>query len=253
MDSQLDYLERLLSPADDSTGPAEFLYIVPLEGEPAFWELVGLRVEGLSRALLGAVRFQAQTRDRSRFARRSLASYLSSPPRSIGIDHSTYPADLVELRVPREGETFPDLLARLKSGQRTGSVHVDADLVELAWDFRPENPSTERPKRGQSPGECLLLRSREGHVLVGESTNLTTKLRSSRHFIALTGVAQWLPDRRFSLPTLVIHRRFLTMVSNLSDDRDSDAGKLPAPFARETLNPFHLLDPRLTVPDPPSA
>ena len=45
-------------------------------------------------------------------------------------------------------------------------------MVELAWDFRRQNPSLERPRLAEGPGQRLVLRSREGHVLSGRSANV---------------------------------------------------------------------------------
>jgi len=257
-DPHLAYLERLLTGAGYAPGGSEgtdgartsdFLYLIRSEGGTGtgtgFWELIGFRVAGFSRALVGAIQFADQSREPGRYARRSLGHYLSSPPQIIGLDRSTYPADLIELRVPRQGETLPDLLGQLKRGESTGTLYVDADMVEIAWDFRSENPSIERPRLAQGPGQSLLLRSLEGHVVAGMGGNISAKLRSNRQFLALTAVEQWLPGRTLPLPTLVIHRRYLAMVSEVAKGAVDAA--VPAPFARDSLNPFHLLDPRLGV------
>lgn len=244
-DVHLSYLERLLAGTDAAAAPADFLYLVRPEEGNGFWELIGFRVAGLSRALVGAVLFQNQTREAGRFARRPLGHFLSSPPQNIGLDRSTYPADLIELRVPRADETVPDLLGRLKRGEPTETLYVDADMLEIAWDFRRENPSLERPRMAEGPRQNLLLRTREGHVLAGRSANMTSKLRSNRQFLALTAVEQWLPDRNLPLPTLVVHRRYLTMVAETPDSGRPEA--MPLAFAADTINPFHLLDPRLGV------
>ena len=249
-DPHLAYLDRLLAgtgPAPDGgggAGSADFLYLIRPEESSGFWELIGFRIAGFSRALVGAVQFADQSREPGRYARRSLGHYLSSPPQNIGLDRSTYPADLIELRVPRKGETIPDLLGQLKRGESTGTLYVDADMVEIAWDFRRENPSVERPRLAEGPSQPLVLRSREGHVLSGRSANMTVKLRSNRQFLVLTSVVQWLPDGTLPLPTLVIHRRYLAMVGERAEDEQDNA--LPTPFTGD-VNPFHLLDPRLGI------
>ncbi|HLE85201.1 MAG TPA: hypothetical protein VJG13_12750 [Thermoanaerobaculia bacterium] len=245
-DPHLRYLERLLRAAGNPAAGGEFLYVTRTEGKPGFWELLGLRMAGMSHALLGAVHFQAQSEDPMRFARRSIGHFLSSPPQSLSLDRASYPADLVELRVPREGETVPDLLGRLKRDEPTGGLYLDAGRVELAFDFRPENPSLQRPRGGTPPGQRLLFRTRDGHVVTGMTSNLSAKLRRAESFIALTGVRQLLAGRSLALPTLVIHRSFLTMLADYPEG-GIGPGTLPDAFSPATANPFHLLDPRLDV------
>lgn len=247
---QVAYLERLLQAARDPDSGGEFLYLTRTEGEPGFWELLGFRVTGMSRALLGAVHFQPQTGDPLVFARRSLGHFLSSPPETLGIDRSTYPADLLDLRVPREGESLPDFLGRLKRGEPTGTLYLDADLVETACDFRPENPSLMRDRR-VAAGKRLLFRSREGHVLSGLAANLTSRLRRTGAFLALTEVEQVLDGRTLALPTLLVHREFLSMLTDVPE-AGIVPGSLPEAFSPATANPFHLLDPRLDTGVPES-
>ena len=248
-DLQLSYLERLLEAVRSPVPGGEFLYATRTEGKPGFWELLGFRVVGMSHGILGAVHFQAQSDDPLLFARRSLGHFLSSPPQALSLDRAHYPADLVELRVPREGESVPDLLGRLKRGEPTGGLYIDAGLVELAFDFRPENPSLQRPKGAPGPGQRLLFRTREGHVITGLTSNLSTKLRREGSFIVLTGVRQLLTGRTLALPTLVVHRSFLTMLAEYPEG-GIGPGSLPAPFSPAVSNPFHLLDPRLDVAPP---
>lgn len=243
-DAHLAYLERLLGAAGTPAARGEFLYVTRTAGRPGFWELVGFRVAGLSRALVGAVHFQSQTDDPLVFARRSLGHFLAAPPQAIGLDRAAYPADLIELRVPREGESVPDLLGRLKRGEPTGRLYTDVDRLEVAFDFRSANPSLQRPPGEAREGQRLLFRTREGHVLSGVSSNLSAKLRRAGGFLALTGVEQLLPERVLALPTLVVHRDFLTMVAE-PPEGGLDGGRLPEALSPRTANPFHLLDPRL--------
>lgn len=248
-DGQLAYLERLLQAARDPASGGEFLYVTRTEGKPGFWELLGFRVTGMSRVLLAAVHFPDQGGDPLHFARRSLVHFLSSPPQTLGIDRTTYPADVLELRLPREGETVPDLLGRLKRGEPTAAVYLDADLVEIACDFRPENPSLMRAPDGGGVGKRLLFRTREGHVLSGVAANLSSRLRRGGAFFALTGVEQVLDGRTLALPTLLVHREFLAMLTDFPEAGIAP-GSVPAAFSPATANPFHLLDPRLGTEAP---
>lgn len=250
-DRHLAYLRQLLDGAASAVPGGEFLYVTRTEGQPGFWELLGFRVVGLSRTLLGAVHFQSQSEDPLVFARRSIGHFLTAPPKTLAIDRESYPADLLELRVPHEGESVPDLLGRLKRGERVARLYLDAARVELAFDFRPANPSLQRNPRSETRTRRLLFRSRDGHVLTGSTLNLGAKLRRAGAFLALTDVRQHLPDRRLELPTLVVHRDFLTMMAEpadgdpASEDDGGAAAGRPEAFAPENANPFHLLDPRL--------
>lgn len=251
-DPQVAYLRQLLEGARSPGSGGEFLYVTRAEGQPGFWEMVGFRVTGLSHALLGAIRFQAQSDDPLQFARRSLGHYLSSPPQEIGVDRETYPAELIPLRTPFSGGSVPDLLGRLRRAEPTALLYLDADRVEVAFDFRPANPSLQR-----LPGEAvrprrLAFRSREGHVISGTALNLSAKLRRPSDFLALTGVRQHLAGRDLELPTLVVHRSFLTMMSELAEG-ELDLASLPHAFSPGSANPFHLLDPRLDTGAPPGS
>lgn len=250
-DTHLAYLRRLLDGVASAVPGGEFLYVTRTEGKAGVWELLGFRVAGLSRSLLGAVHFQSQSDDPLVFARRSIGHFLSAPPKTLALDRESYPADLIELRVPLAGESVPDLLGRLKRGERVAHLYLDAAKVELAFDFRPANPSLQRNPRSETRTRRLLFRSREGHVLTGSTLNLGAKLRRGGAFLALTDVRQHRPDRQLELPTLVVHRDFLTMMAECgggdpaSGDDGVAAAGAPGAFSPENANPFHLLDPRL--------
>lgn len=254
-DTHLAYLRQLLEGVAGGGG-GEFLYITRTEGKPGFWELLGFRVAGMSGSLVGAVHFQAQNDDPLTFARRSLGHFLSAPPQTMGHGRQGYPADLIELRAPVDGESPPELLGRLRRGEPTASLFLDAGKVEIAFDFRPANPSLQRAPGEHARRTRLLFRSREGHLLAGNTFNLGAKLRRAGGFLALTDVVQHLPARPLTLPTLVIHRDFLTMMTDHPEEEgepgagDGATAGLPGAFSPRTGNPSHLLDPRLdTGPD----
>jgi hypothetical protein len=251
-DRHVAYLRQLLEAARSPGSGGEFLYVTRTEGQPGFWELVGFRATGLTRSLLGAIHFQAQSDDPLLFARRSFGHYLSAPPQEVGLDRETFPAALIPLRAPFPDESVPDLLGRLKRGEPTAPLYLDAAHVEVAFDFRPANPSLQR-----SPGEAarsrrLAFRSREGHVITGTTLNLGARLRRASAFLALTGVRQHLPGRALELPTLVVHRSFLTMMSE-SAEGELDFASLPHAFSPDSANPLHLLDPRLDTGAAPAS
>lgn len=244
-DSHLAYLERLLDGAVRRESAGEFLYITRTEGRPGFWELLAFKVPGLERAIVGAVRFQPQSDDPIAFARRSLAHYLTTPPQPISVVKASYPADVIELRVPREDETLPDLVGALKRGEETACFYLDTELIEVAADFRAENPSLQRPVHETGSSQRLVFRTASGHVLRATATNLAQKLRRAGPFVTLTGVEQlgagggWI-----RLPTLVVRRTFLVGFTDPPEDGDP---RLPAPFSPAIATTGHLLDVRLAT------
>lgn len=249
-DPQLPYLERLLGGALGREETSDFLYLTRTEGKPGFWELVAFRVPGLGRAVVGALHFLSQTDDPLAFARRSLGHFLTSPNQPVSAGAASYPADVLDLRIPREGESLPDLLGALKRGERTASLYLPKDRVEAAVDFRSENPSLQRsgPKSGST--QRVLFRTSAGHVIRATATNFAVSLRRPGSFLALTRGHQLLPDSVWSpLPTVVVHRRFLIAFTDPPDDDDAP---LPPPFSPATAAGGHLLDARLGTGAAPS-
>ncbi len=244
-DSHLAYLERLLDGAVRRASAGEFLYITRTEGRPGFWELLAFKIPGLERAVVGAVHFQSQSDDPIAFARRSLAHFLTTPPQPISVVRSSYPPDVIEVRVPREGETLPDLVGALKRGDETAYFYLDSELIEAAADFRAENPSLQRPTNETGSSQRLVFRTSSGHVLRANATNFAMKLRRAGGFVTLTGVEQLAAGGDWvRLPTLVVRRSFLVGFTDPPADGDP---RLPASFSAAIATTGHLLDVRLGI------
>lgn len=242
-ETHLSYVQRLLDGALGAGGVGEFSYITRTEGKPGFWELVALRVPGIGRAVVGALHFLSQSDDPLAFARRSLAHYLTSPPQPITTEGSSYPAEVLDLRVPREGQSLPDLLGALKRGEATLSFRVPKERVEAAADFRSKNPSLQRSSSERGPTQRMLVRTASGHVIRATATNFAVALRRTGSFLGLSGAHQLLPGGEWMpLPTLVVHRDFLIAFTEPPDGEDAP---LPTAFAPETAAADHVLDPRL--------
>jgi hypothetical protein len=245
-DAHLPYFRNLLDGALGRSETSDFLYVTRTEGRPGFWELVALRVPGLDRALIGALHFMAQSDDPLAFARRSLGHYLTSPPQPIAAERASYPPEVLDLRVPREGESLPELLGVLKRGAPSASVHLDKAVVEIAADFRAENPSLQRPGIESGPAQRLLFLTGSGHVLRATAINFAVKLRRPGSFVTLTGVEQLLTSSAWTaLPNLVVARSFLVAFSEPSEDEGD--GRPPSAFGAATVASGHLLDGRLAT------
>jgi hypothetical protein len=241
-ETQLSYVERLLGGALGSDGNSEFSYITRTEGKPGFWELVAFRVPGLGRAAVGALHFLSQSEDPLAFARRSLAHYLTSPPQPIVTEGSAYPAEVLDLRVPREDQSLPDLLGALKRGEATLSFRLPKERVEAAVDFRSKNPSLQRSSAESGPTQRVMVRTASGHVVRATATNFAVALRRTGSFLALTGGDQLLPGGEWMpLPTLVVHRDFLIAFTEAPEEDGAPLSIL----SPETAAADHVLDPRL--------
>lgn len=250
-DPQLPYVERLLGGALGREETSEFLYVTRTEGRPGFWELVALRVPGLDRMVVGALHFLSQSDDPLAFARRSLGHFLTSPPQPIGTEAAAYPADVLDLRIPSEGGSLPDLLGALKRGEPTASLYLPKDRIEAAVDFRSENPSLQRSGPTRGPTQRVIFRTGSGHVIRATATNFAVTLRRPGSFLALTGGHQLLPSGAWCpLPTVVVHRSFLVA---FTDPPDDDGAPLPSAFSPETAAGRHLLDARLATGPAPGS
>jgi hypothetical protein len=228
--------------AAESKAPAALF--LGLDEGSHFWELIGFRVRGHGSVVLGAIRFPRQPSKQEAHARRSLIHYLSQPPKELGLSGTARPAGLIEVRLPDAQEPIPAFLARMRAGEPVRAIYVHADHVDLAFDFRVDNPSEDRHVRmNQRSAEVHVLRTVGGHVLSGYCGGLHTKLHKDGDFLALSQAVQHTPARKLLLPNLALHRAFLTM------DALCPAGAGPETWTEHTI-PFlaalaqsrHLLD-----------
>lgn len=249
-DGHLAYLRQLLEARlaegaagegdGPDLGPGEFLYLVRNDDGSGFWELVGVRVPGYDRAILGTIYFRTQSTDSWQNARRSLASFLTAPPNTLAMDRATFPAKLIEMNVPAAGEDVPDLLRRMKAGEGGQPLFIDAAVVQLAFDFRPGNPSIDRAgARLDAASQAMIFRTCQGHIFSGVAADLGSKMRRGAEFVGVTEVEQTIPTGSLPLPTLVLQRRNLAAIAEREDRA------LPELFSPQNANPCHLLDPRL--------
>jgi hypothetical protein len=242
----LHAVERLReAPSSFAAAPPvpSFVYLARDEGE-AFWELIACRVRGHPALLFGAVRFRRQG-PADGFGRQSLVSYLSAPLREVALDRTPRPPHLVELLLPDTGETVLAFLERARRGESCRTVLLDRREIELALDFRLENPSKSRPA-GPEPeaDELHLFRSTGGHILSGYPHQLPAKLHRADDFVALTRPTQHTATLDRPLPTLVVHRGFLTLAAKVTGGLERWL-EHTAPFQVSLANPKHMLDPLL--------
>lgn len=242
----LHAVERLReAPGRSAAAPPvpSFVYLARDEGE-AFWELIACRVRGHPALLFGAARFRRQGAADG-FDRQSLVSYLSAPLREVALDRTPRPPHLVELLLPDTGETVLAFLERVRRGEACRTVLLDRREIELALDFRLENPSKSRPAAAApEAAERHLFRTTDGHILSGYPHHLPAKLHRADDFVALTRPTQHTATHDRPLPTLVVHRSYLTMAARVDGGIERWLERT-APFQVSLANPKHLLDPLL--------
>ncbi|HEX2254544.1 MAG TPA: hypothetical protein VHQ65_14845 [Thermoanaerobaculia bacterium] len=224
------------------------------EEATCFWELVALRVVGHPALIFGAVRFRRQSADSPHLPRQSLVSYLSQPVKEVSLEETPYPPDLLEMMVPEAEETILSFLERLRSRQPGRKVLVDRRQIELAFDFRLDNPSLSRHRptgngngngngNGASP-QRFLFRTTSGHVLSAYPYRLPSTLHRPDEFLALTRPTQHSATIDRALPTLVVRRSFLTVTAPAEEGLVRWLER-SVPFQIGLANPRHLLDPLL--------
>ena len=219
------------------------VYLARDEGE-AFWELIACRVRGHPSLLFGAVRFRRQGEAGS-FCRQSLVSYLSAPVREVALDRTPRPPHLIELLLPDTRETVLAFLERARRGEPCRSLLLDRREIELALDFRLQNPSKTRPANAQpEAAELHLFRTVGGHILSAYPHHLPAKLHRADDFVALTRPTQHSATADRPLPTLVVHRGSISMAARVESGIERWLEHTAA-FQAALANPKHILDPLL--------
>lgn len=218
-----------------------------LEEEDAFWELLALRLKGYPSILVGAARFQRQLSPKGvRHARRPLAMYLSMPPKELGVAKAARPANLLELLLPEVDEEIPAFQTRIGSGGRGRTLFIDVETIEIAFDFRFENPSVEREQGVyQGTPEMHLFRTLEGHVLSGTTHGLHRRLHLGGSFLTIQQPLQHTPNGIQLLPSaLVLHRSFVAIDGEVGEGETlSDWTSRVAPFQASSAVARHVLTP----------
>ena len=196
-----------------------------------FWELVGLRLQGLPVVTLAALRFPRLERRGVSDSRESLASYLSGG--SDSDDGGRHGRHLTAL-FPNKDQPIPQFLAGLRGGREFTPVRIDRLRVEVAFDFRADNPSATRAGRESSPLKTHYFRTVEGHVLRGESHEVAPAAPAAHRFLAVRSPQQLLPQGVIHRPTLVIAHRFIALQVDVSEEAARLAARSWIPFLAST-------------------
>ncbi|MEQ1855196.1 MAG: hypothetical protein ABL963_01935 [Longimicrobiales bacterium] len=204
-----------------------------------FWELVGLRLQGCPVVVLAALRFERLDRKGVPDSRESLAQYLSTPaPGTVGTERR-----LVAL-LPHKDHKIPQFLTGLRAGREFTPVSIDRVRVEVAFDFRADNPSTLKDRRDAAgPLRQQYYRTVEGHVVRGESHELRPVEGSEHRFVAVRSAEQLLPEGVIAMPTIFMAHRFVGLQVDVTDEAARLAVRnwvpfLPATASAESLIPM---------------
>jgi hypothetical protein len=199
--------------------------------ENHFWELIGLRLQGCPVVVLAALRFERQDRVGVPDARESLASYLSS-------DESPGGSGRLTAILPNKDQDILAFLSGLRAGREFCPVSFDRMRVELAFDFRADNPSAVRGlKEIAAPLRQHYYRTVSGHVFRGESHQVETLVGGPEaRFLAVRAPEQLLPQGVIRMPTLIVAHRFVGLQVDVTEEAARLAVRNWVPFQSSTAS-----------------
>ncbi len=226
-----EHLERVRDGYSFIPDP-ESIYLGRVEADH-FWELVGLRLQGCPVVVLAALRFSRQDRPGVPDARESLGSYLSTNPDPEAGDSGRLTALL-----PNKDQEIPGFLQGLRAGREFAPVNIDRLRVEVAFDFRADNPSAKRDMlEAASPLRTHYYRTVSGHVLRGESHQVDPILGTGgARFLAVRGPEQLLPQGVIRLPTVFVAHKFIGLQVDVTDEAARLAVRNWVPFLSGTAS-----------------
>ena len=227
-----EHLERVRDGYSFIPDP-ESIYLGRVEADH-FWELVGLRLQGCPVVVLAALRFRRVDRPGVPDARESLASYLSTNPDPEAGDDGSITALL-----PHKDQEISAFLSGLRQGRQFQPVRIDRLRVEVAFDFRADNPSAIRDLReAATPLRKHYFRTVSGHVARGESHQVEGPLVGTHHarFLAVRSPEQLLPQGVIRLPTLFVAHRFIGLQVDVTEEASRLAVRNWVPFLSGTAS-----------------
>ncbi|MDA0327567.1 MAG: hypothetical protein O2958_00945 [Gemmatimonadetes bacterium] len=195
--------------------------------------MVGLRLQGCPVVVLAALKFRRMDRMGVSDSRQSLATYLSAAPDPEAGDSGRLTALL-----PHKDQEVSQFLQGLRAGREFSPVSIDRLRVEVAFDFRADNPSAVRDlKEAAAPLKSHYFRTVDGHVLRGESHQVEAPLGSTgARFLAVRAPEQLLPQGVIRMPTLFVAHRFISLQVDVTDDGARLAVRNWVPFLSGTAS-----------------
>ena len=221
------------------------------EEDGYFWELVGLRLAGCPVVVLALLRFQKLELPGIAYARESLSTYLSTlPSLRAGDEMGALTAIL-----PPHDQGIGFYLMRLRAGLEPSPVKLDPARIEVAFDFRLQNPTLVADFRdGAGPLRDHYYRTVDGHVLKGRSHEISATAPEDKHrFIAVSAAEQVTPTGVYPLPALFVNRSYLALRAMASCREEMAALTkwvpfVPAAAARGSILPLPTTVKRASAP-----
>ena len=201
-----------------------------LQEDDHFWELIGLRLQGCPVIVLAALRFQRIDRKGVTDSRESLAAYLTANPNPAQPEGGRLIAIL-----PHKDQAIPKFLSGLRAGKELTPVSIDRARVEVAFDFRADNPAASRDLVEAAPNlTSHYYRTVEGHVFRGESHDVEAAHGASHRYIAVKSPEQLLPQGVIHMPTLIVAHRFIGLQVAVVDEAARQSVRSWVPFVSAT-------------------
>jgi hypothetical protein len=215
---------------------AESIYLGRQEKDH-FWELIGLRLQGCPVVVLAALRFERLDRLGVEDSRESLAAYLTANP-----DPDAPGGGQLVALLPNKDQKIPQFLAGLRGGREFTPVKIDRVRVEVAFDFRADNPAAMKDlKEAAAPLKSHYYRTVGGHVLRGESHVVEPTGEPMHRFLAVRSPQQILPQGVINLPTLFIAHGFIGLQADVTDESARLAARNWIPFLSATASKGSLI------------
>ena len=202
-----------------------------------FWELIGLRLQGCPVVVLAALRFERIERKGVVDSRASLGAYLTANPNPDRPEGGR----LIAL-LPHKDEPIPKFLSGLRAGKGLTPVSIDRARVEIAFDFRADNPAALRDLVEAAPElKSHYYRTVEGHVFRGESHDVEPVNGPAHRYIAVKAPQQLLPQGVIHMPTLIVAHRFIGLQVAVADEAARLAVRNWVPFVSATASAISLV------------
>ena len=227
--------------------PAPESVFLGAEDGDHFWELVGMRIAGCPMVVLALLRFRRLDLPTIPHARESLASYLSGIPGPRSVDE----AGALTAILPPHDQGIPYFLKRLRSGLPARPVTLDPARIQVAFDFRLQNPTlVPQCRDGAPPLVDHAYRTVEGHLLRGRSHEIpATTPHDEDRFVAISSAEQVVPSGMFPFPTLVLNRGFIALRARAATPEEAAAVRNWVPFMPNAASTQSILPmPTARVP-----
>jgi len=242
----VQHLERVRSGHTITPNP-EAVFLGGEDGDH-FWELVGMRMVGCPVVVLAALRFRRHDLPGIEHARESLASYLFPPP----APRDTDARGMIPALLPNAREKISAFLAGLRAGRSVAPAYLDPAHIEVAFDFRMHNPwALESVRRAVGPLRTFIFRTRDGHLLRGQSRAGPGASTDDDGFVAIQTPVQLIGSGSMPLPTLIVRRSYLGLMVDVTDEGPRLAAQnwlpfLPSTASQRSLIPLPGYKPSLT-------